>query len=79
MDDTKRHIVEDYPAERLPDDLRGAIDPTHRARIIVEDISTPAKAAPRRFLRYFGAAKHRDISIDAAVKRIRTLRDEWGE
>ena len=75
MDEPKRHIVEDYPAEKLPDELRGDIDPSHRARVIVEDLSTPKNE--RRYLRHFGAAADRNTSIDEAVQRIRSLRDEW--
>lgn len=76
MDDTKRHIVEDYPAEKLPDELRGDIDPSHRARIIVEDLSTQTKNG-RWHLRHFGAAADRNTSVDEAVQRVRSLRDEW--
>ena len=79
MDDTKRHIVEDYPAEKLPEDLRGDIDPTHRARITVEDVSVPSKHGAGRYLRHFAAAEHRNTSIEEAVGRVRHLRDEWGE
>jgi len=79
MDETKRHVTEDYPAERLPEELRGDIDPSHRARVIVEDISAPRRLGSRRYLRHFGAAQHRNTSIEEAVGRIRHLRDEWDE
>lgn len=79
MDETKRHVVDNYPAEKLPDELRGGIDPSHRTRIIVEDISGASPAVPARYLRTFGAARDFDTSVDEAVRRIRTLRDEWEE
>ena len=75
MDEKKRHVVEDYPAEKLPEELRGDIDPSHRARVTVEDTS-PKEREQRRHLRHFGAARHRNTSIKEAVDRIRRLRDE---
>ncbi|MCF1504878.1 hypothetical protein L0F51_14085 [Afifella sp. H1R] len=76
MDERKRHIVEDYPAERLPPELRGDIDPSHHARVIVEDTGSevPARSGWRK---HFRAAAHRNTSIEEAVARIRELRDEW--
>ena len=79
MDETKRVVIENYPVENLPEDLRGEIDPSHRVRVTVEDASDPVNDSVGRFRRHFGAAKHRNTSVDEAVDRIRTLRDEWEE
>ena len=72
MDEAKRVVVENYPAGKLPDDVRGDIDPAHRVRVTVED----ADAGPR-YKRFQGAAAHRNTSVEDAVSRIRALRDEW--
>ncbi|WP_414832237.1 hypothetical protein [Afifella sp. YEN Y35] len=79
MDERKRHIVEDYPAERLPPELRGDIDPSHHARVIVEDTGSRSSAPQRTggLYRLFGAAAEKNTSVEEAVARIRALRDEW--
>ena len=79
MDDPKRHVVEDYPVEKLPDELRGTLDPGGSARVIVEDSTTLKRATPDRFLRHFGSAQHKNTSVQEAVERVRALRDEWAE
>ena len=76
MDELRRHVVENYPVEKLPDDLRGTIDSSHRARIIVEDMGEP------RGRETFAELQQRIIprgttSIEEAVARVRALRDEW--
>jgi hypothetical protein len=79
MDEPKRHVVDDYPAAKLPEDLRGDIDPAHCARVTIEEVTTPVRPGDPSPLRYFGAAKHKNTSVEEAVERIRMLRDEWGE
>ncbi|WP_206455241.1 hypothetical protein [Aurantimonas marina] len=37
MSELKRIVIEDYPADRLPADVRQDIDPSHRVRVTVED------------------------------------------
>ena len=72
----RRRIIENFPAERLPRELLGGIDPKHRVRVIIED--QPEDAPPRRpSSKFFGAAKERNTSLEEAVDRIRRLRDEW--
>lgn len=76
MDETKRHVVEDYPVGKLPDDLRGPIDSSHRARIIVEDMGR------KRERETFEQLRKRIIprgttTIENAAARVRVLRDEW--
>jgi hypothetical protein len=79
MKDSRRVVIENYPVERLPDELRGGLDPSHRARITVEDASVGPSIKAARLRRYFGAAKHKNTSVEEAVERVRALRDEWDE
>ena len=61
-------------------DLRGDIDPTHTVRVVVEDLGLhddTRKAVAERVLRLAGIAGHKNTSIEAAVARVRALRDEW--
>ena len=77
MDESKRHVTEDYPGSKLPEELRGTIDPTHRTRVIVEELASDLQGRKPAALRFFGAAASRETSVDEAVSRIRALRDEW--
>lgn len=76
MDEPKRHVVEDVPASELPDRIRGPIDPSHHARVTVEDIGTPNRNESfsdlwRRIP--LGGA----VTVSDAAARVRALRDEW--
>ncbi|MYZ50067.1 hypothetical protein [Propylenella binzhouense] len=77
MDESRRHVVEDYPAEKLPEELRGDIDPSHRTRVIVEDVGRDRERGLDKYRRLFGRASHMNTSVEEAVARIRALRDEW--
>jgi hypothetical protein len=76
MDESKRHIIEDIPASELPERIRGGIDLSHHARIIVEDIgpasTTHSFEELRRRIRPRGS-----VTPQEAADRIRALRDEW--
>jgi hypothetical protein len=72
----RRRVIENFPAERLPRELLGEIDPKHRVRVIIEDQVEDALPRPP-FAKFFGAAKERNTSQEEAVDRIRRLRDEW--
>ncbi|HEY9057546.1 MAG TPA: hypothetical protein VIN77_10390 [Aurantimonas sp.] len=80
MSELKRIVIEDYPAGRLPADVRQGIDPSHRVRVTVEDgqgeLAQTSEKLPK-YLRYWGIAAHKNTSIAEAVTRIRKLRDEW--
>jgi hypothetical protein len=79
----KRIVKEHYPVAELPEDLRREIGNETEVRLTIElraprstkslaEIFTQADA-----LRRSGAI--RPVSIDEAVARIRTLRDEWDD
>ncbi len=70
-----------YPASRLPEDLRGNIPSDSMVEIIVtEELAAPDMAKLRDLLEV--APRHRGARSgepDEAVKRIRTLREEWDD
>jgi len=73
-------VVDDYPAERLPLDLRGQIDPGARVRVTVDVTGPPFERPPfkpKRLRDYIGAGKGVYGSPEEAVAAIRALRDEW--
>ena len=76
MGEQKRIVTDDFPAERLPEELRRGIDPGHRVRVTVEDEPASAGTEPR-YRRFHGIAAEQGTSIDQAVERVRALRDEW--
>ncbi|MEX0854056.1 MAG: hypothetical protein WD036_12365 [Bauldia sp.] len=73
-----RIVKEHYLAAKLPDDLREGIDPHDRVTVTVMPEPAEATSGPARPKRgLFGAAKERATSIEEAVARIRSLREEW--
>ena len=74
-----RVIHRELTAGELPESLRGDIDPTHRVRVVVEEIETPKherSAAAQRILALAGRGRYMNTSIEEAVRRVRELRDE---
>ena len=54
------------------------LDPSKPVTLVIEQDDEAARPDPKReFMRFFGAAKERNTSATEAVRRIRTLRDEW--
>ena len=84
MDEREKIIREDYPVERLPEDLRAGLGDATRVRVIVEAVegsasarrSWPAARARRKELHRLGLIQ--SLSTEQAVQRVRELRDEWG-
>jgi hypothetical protein len=72
-----RIVRKSYPVARLPDDLRILLDPSKTVTLVMEQEDDAAARAPSlAFMRFFGAAKELDTSVESAVERIRMLRDE---
>jgi hypothetical protein len=75
-----RIIRENYPASKLPDELREGIDPSgHVTVTVVEEERRPSR---QTLVQLLEMARRRsrtvgDVSTDEAVRRIRDLRDEW--
>lgn len=78
-------IRENYPAAKLPDDLREGLDPGAFVRVVVE--SRESRAEPTRSVAELkklidelkSQPDFKPIAADEAVQRIRDLRDEWDD
>ena len=71
-------VRERYPVDKLPEDLRALLDPSKPVTLVIEQDDEAARPSPKtEFMRFFGAAKERGTSAAEAVRRIRSLRDEW--
>jgi hypothetical protein len=76
-----RIIHEHYPASKLPDDLREGINPSgHVTVTVVEEDQRPSREKLVELLEQARARARTagDVSTEEAVRRIRDLRDEWG-
>ena len=76
MGEITKIVVENYPVERLPEDLRRGLEKAGIVTVTLEAGQGTA-AAPRRSLRSFiGSAPGVYASPDEAVEYVRRLRDE---
>ena len=75
-------VKEQYPASKLPDDLRGPLPPQALVRVTVESDETPAKSV-KQVMQDIEAARSKgewpSVSTEEAVARVRALRDEWDD
>ena len=90
MDEREKIVREDYPVERLPEDLRAGLGDAERVTVTLEadDGSRPVSADERRrrWLKVKAlidkARAHpsfKPVTTEEAVARIRALRDEWDD
>ena len=76
MGEVTKIVVENYPVDRLPEDLRRGLEKAGIVTITLEAGQGTA-SAPRRSLRSFiGSAPGVYANSDEAVDYIRRLRDE---
>lgn len=66
-------VRENYPASKLPEDLREGLDLDATVRVVVQSISPPIP----HLSRFVGRFANRNVTPHEAVARIRALRDEW--
>ena len=73
-----KFVREHYPASRLPDDLRGDIDPARRVTVtVVEEEAPPERVMPLEEIIALRQPPYRSAAeIDEAIRRDR---DAWGE
>jgi hypothetical protein len=75
-------VREQYPASKLPDDLRGPLPPQALVRVTVESDETAVKSL-KQIMQDIEAARSTgewpSISTEEAVARIRASRDEWDD
>lgn len=87
MDERDRIIREDYPVERLPEDLRAGLSDGERVRVTIEALEIAETAAGRKkeaweridamIEKLHAHPDFRPVTRDAAAARVRALRDEW--
>lgn len=74
MPETRKIVIEHYPAHKLPEDLRRGLEELGHVRVTVEseDVDRPTPLTS-----FIGSAKGCYLSPKDAVTGIRSLRDEW--
>lgn len=75
-------VVEHYPVEKLPEDLRVGLAPAGSVRVTVEsDPPVPMTAAEvvATMKRRLADRDNAGVTVEEAVARIRALRDEWDD
>lgn len=71
----EKHVVDNYPADKLPPELREGLEPGARVKVTVEAKET-ARTVPK-LSELMGSAKGAYATPEEAVDFIRKLRDEW--
>ena len=77
-----RIVIEHYPVEKLPEDIRRAVGPAESVTVTVEADRASGMSADElvALLRREKAKPgFRSVSMEEAVARIRALRDEWDD
>lgn len=74
MGETRKIVTENYPAHKLPEDLRRGLEDLASVRVTVE---TEDVDRPTPLTSFIGSAKGCYHSPSDAVSGIRSLRDEW--
>ncbi len=75
MGETKKIVVDHFPVEKLPDELRRGIESGQLVRVTVES-DAPEETSDRQPLRSFFGAGKGCYTEEEAVSFIRKLRDE---
>jgi hypothetical protein len=76
MDETKRIVFDNYPVEKLPEDVRNRFVGEDSVVLTVE--SRGRLPARRTISQILDAMQHHRTLSDDPVERIRALRGEWG-
>lgn len=75
MGETKKIVIEHFPVEKLPDELRRGIESGQMVRVTVESDVRDEASARQSLTSFFGAGKG-CYTEEEAVSFIRQLRDE---
>ncbi len=73
----EKHVVEHYPVENLPPELREGLEAGSRVKVTVEVEAKPGAREPRPLSQLMGSAKGLFASPEEVDDFIRQLRDEW--
>jgi hypothetical protein len=75
MDETKRIVIENFPIEKLPAEVREQFAAEERVVLTVE---AGQRSHPRRTISaILDAMQNERVFSEDAVKRVRALRAEW--
>ena len=72
-------VVRNYPASKLPPDLREGVDPNARVTVTVESTDEAPPHKPMTLDEIFALRQPPYRSTDEIVAEIRQLRDEKGD
>lgn len=74
-------VREHYPASKLPEDLRGSIEPGASVRVTVEEVQARERMTWSQIRASLLDARlnAKGVTMEEAVARIRELRDEWDD
>ena len=75
MGETKKIVIEHYPVDKLPEDLKHGLETGQMVRVTVESEVDDEERPRRPLTSFFGAGKG-CYTEEAAVSYIRKLRDE---
>ena len=77
MGEIKKIVVEHFPADKLPEELRRGIESGQMVRVTVEsDAEETAASEPRTLMSFLGSAPGLYATPEEATAFIRSLRDE---
>lgn len=85
MDERDRIIRNDYPVEKLPEDLREGFGDVERVRVTVETTGGTRMTAKQKawaevhllIEKARSSPDFKPVTAKEAVARVRALRDEW--
>lgn len=81
-------VREHYPVSQLPEDLRAQFPGVETVRLVIEEggrddsAASSARRSRDQMIADFDAVRrenHPHVSLDDAVARIRSLRNEWDD
>ncbi len=74
-----KYTREHYPASKLPEELRGTIDPTRQVTVTVVEEDTPTRRKMSLEEIFAAAAPYRRLSAAEIDAHIRAERDAWDD
>lgn len=80
MGESKKIVVEHFPVDRLPEELRRGLESGQMVRVTVEEaVGGEAVEGSSRLRAFLGAASGRYGDPEDVVREIGQQRDEWDE
>ncbi len=79
MGENKTIVVEHFPVDQLPEELRRGLESGQMVRVTVQSGGDEPTSDSQRLRTFLGAASGRYANPDDIVKEVRQARDEWDE